>query len=48
MPKDAKRRKAIVDYYNEFAKKNKLAGCEDKGGKWMLLRYLPIPDPPTL
>ena len=48
MPKDAKRRKAIVEYYNDFAKKNKVATCEDKGGKWMLLRYLPIADPPTL
>jgi hypothetical protein len=47
MPKDAKRRKAIVEYYNnDFSKKNKVAPCEDKGGKWMLLRYLPIPDPP--
>jgi hypothetical protein len=46
MPKDAKKRKAMVDYYNDFAKTHKLAPCEDKGGKWMLLRYLPIPDPP--
>ena len=46
MPKDAKKRKAIVDYYNEFAKQNKLAPVEDKGGKWMLVRYLPIADPP--
>jgi len=46
MPKDAKKRKSIVEYYNEFAKQNKLAGCEDKGGTWMLLRYLPIADPP--
>jgi hypothetical protein len=48
MPKDVKKRKAIVGYYNDFAKQNKLAGCEDKGGKWMLIRYLPIPDPPTM
>jgi hypothetical protein len=46
MPKDGKKRKSIVDYYNDFAKQNKLAGCEDKGGKWMLLRYMFIPDPP--
>ena len=47
MPKDAKKRKAIVEYYNtDFSPKNKVPQCEDKGGKWMLLRYLPIPDPP--
>jgi hypothetical protein len=46
MPKDAKKRKSIVEYYNQFATQNKLAHCEDKGGKWMLLRYLPIADPP--
>jgi hypothetical protein len=49
MPKDAKRRKAIVDFYNnDFSPKHKVATCEDKGGKWMLLRYLPIADPPTM
>jgi hypothetical protein len=46
MPKDAKKRKAIVDYYNDFAKANKLRQCEDKGGKWVLTQFLPIPDPP--
>jgi hypothetical protein len=46
MPKDAKKRKAIVEYYNDFSKQHKVPNAEDKGGKWMLLRYLPIPDPP--
>jgi hypothetical protein len=46
MPKDDKRRKAIVEAYNAFAKHQKIAIAEDKGGKWMLLRYLPIPTRP--
>jgi hypothetical protein len=48
MPKDEKRRKAIVEAYNKFSAHHKVANAEDKGGKWMLLRYLPIADPPTL
>jgi hypothetical protein len=48
LPTDAKKRKAVFAWEADWCKKNNHQAVGDKGGKYLLMRFLPIPDPPTL
>jgi predicted RNA-binding Zn-ribbon protein involved in translation (DUF1610 family) len=47
-PKDTKRRKAIVDYCDQWMTKHKGGHVKDKGGKWLMLIFFFTQHPPEV
>ena len=45
LPPDDKRRKAIVDYVSKWMESHKKGALPDKGGKWLLVRFMFVDHP---
>ena len=42
LPSDKKKRKAFFDFRDDFNAKHKGQAIQDDGGKWMIMRFLPV------